>query len=580
MSLKASNSFPHVNAANKYARDVVKGRVSACKWVRLQCQKHLDDLQASKKRNFAFKFDRALAEKWCKWVELFPHTKGIWARERKKLKLEPWQCFKTAAIFGWVNKSDGLRRYTEAFLLIPRKNAKSTWAAAIGLGALCIDNEFGAEVYTGATTETQAWEVFRPAKKMASMSPKFLKRFNIEVNAGNLHRLSDGSKMEPLIGNPGDGQSPSMAIVDEYHEHKSDSLVETMRSGMLARPQPLTLYITTAGKNIAGPCFEKQQQVQKILEGTVKDDHLFALIYTIDEKDDWSDPVVLKKANPNFGVSIFEKNLLKLQQDAINFPDKLGVFKTKNLNVWTTAGIAQFDIEKWALCERPKYKLEDFFGQPCRFGLDLAEKTDITAHEIVFDLDECDCHAATELKQDGFTLMRFGRYYLPSEAIHKPQNDHYQRWLNAGYMFETDGSMTDYTQIESDILALTEKFQVHELAYDPYHALMMAQRLSNKGVPVVEVRATVASLSEPFKQTDAEIRALRIAHDGDPVYRWMLSNVLNNQDKKSNWFPTKNRDGKSMIDGPMAHIMVKARMMVVEEDEPDSVYETRGALVF
>lgn len=231
-SPRSPAEFPHVATGNRYAKDLVDGMIPACKWVILACKRHLDDLESSKVHNYPYRFDPKAAEKWCQFLELLPHTKGEWARRSEKLKLEPWQCFKTICIFGWLRKQDGLRRFRKALILEPRKNAKSTWAAGVGLGMMSIDGDHGAEVYSGATTEKQAWEVFKPARLMAMKTPAFVQHFGVTVGAKNIHRLADGSKFEPLIGDPGDGASPSCAIVDEYHEHATDRMVDTMETGM------------------------------------------------------------------------------------------------------------------------------------------------------------------------------------------------------------------------------------------------------------------------------------------------------------------------------------------------------------
>ena len=159
-------SYPNVNAANKYARDVVAGRIPACKWVRLACQRHVDEQKAAKTRAFPYRFDRDAAERACAFIQLLPHTKGKWARERKLITLEPWQLFIFSVLFGWMSKRSGQRRYREAYIEVPRKNGKSVIAAGVATYMLAADGEYGAEVYCGATTEKQAWEVFRPAKLM------------------------------------------------------------------------------------------------------------------------------------------------------------------------------------------------------------------------------------------------------------------------------------------------------------------------------------------------------------------------------------------------------------------------------
>lgn len=229
---------------------------------------------------------------------MLPHTKGKWARERRLLKLEPWQLFIFCSVFGWVSKKSGLRRFREVYCEIPRKNGKSVIVAGIALHMLCGDGEFGAEVYCGATTEKQAWEVFRPARLMMLKTPELVEYAGVEIHARSLAMPEDGSRLEPIIGDPGDGSSPSCSLVDEYHEHESDALYETMLTGMGAREQPLIFTITTAGSNIAGPCYEKRKQICAMLENSVANDELFGLIYTLDEQDDWARAAGIEEGQP------------------------------------------------------------------------------------------------------------------------------------------------------------------------------------------------------------------------------------------------------------------------------------------
>lgn len=212
-------SYPNVNAANQYARDVARGKTEVGRHVREACQRHLDNLNQEKARAFKYRFDKDLAERAAKFIQLLPHTKGEWAFKRMPITLEPWQLFIVCSVFGWVHKGSRLRRFREVYTEIPRKNGKSAISAGVALYCFTCDDEFGAEVYSGATTEKQAWEVFRPARLMCKRTPLLTEAFGIEVNASNLNRPADGARFEPLIGNPGDGQSPSCAIVDEYHEH-------------------------------------------------------------------------------------------------------------------------------------------------------------------------------------------------------------------------------------------------------------------------------------------------------------------------------------------------------------------------
>jgi phage terminase large subunit-like protein len=198
---------------NRYARDIVSEKLIACKWVRAACQRHLNDLAKSSAADYPYRFDAARAGRVCRFIELLPHVKGEWARiavgSTGCIKLEPWQIFITCCVFGWVSKETGYRRFAEAYIKVARKNAKTTWAAGVGLYMLVADHECGAEVYSGATSKKQAMEVFRTARRMAKKAPRFKEHFDLDINIESIVSLRDEGKFEPLIGDPGDGASPS-----------------------------------------------------------------------------------------------------------------------------------------------------------------------------------------------------------------------------------------------------------------------------------------------------------------------------------------------------------------------------------
>lgn len=564
-----SAKHPHVDIGNKYARDIVAGKIPANKWVKLACQRHLNELEKQKSRDFDYRFDPAAAEKVCRFVELMPHTKGTWAARGERLVMSPWQVFLTICIFGWKKKVDGFRRFRRALLLVPRKNGKSAWAAAIGNYMLAADGENGAEVYSGATTEKQAWEVFRPAKIMAQRTPEFREHFGVQVNAKSIFVLGNESRFEPVIGKPGDGASPSLAIVDEYHEHDTDDLMATMETGMGARDQPLALVITTAGSDISGPCYSLVLDARRMLDGIIEDDQLFALMYGLDVKgDDWTTPAALEKANPNIGISVSREFLLAQQRQAINNARHVSRFKTKHLNEWVNAKTAYFNVQRWMESEVKGLKLEDFKGQPCRIGMDLASKVDIAALELTFRLDRCTCKAAKDLLAKGFKYARFGRYYLPEATVEAGENEHYQAWQKRGLLSQTDGEMIDYTVIRDDILGYRDDFQLEEVDYDPDQARMMVAELQAEGVPCVEITATMKNFSEPMKEMEGLVRERAIAHDGDEIFAWMLGNVVTKENHRDQVYPRKER-AENKIDGPVAHMMVLGRWMTLDAPPAD-----------
>ena len=312
-----SKPTPHVELAQRYVSDVLAGRIPVCRWVRLACQRHRKDIAASRSKAYPYKFVAEEAETVCRFVERFPHTKGVWAAKHEPFVLQPWQAFWVCSVFGWLRKKGDKRRFRKCLILVPRKNGKSDLAARIGLYMLAGDGESGAEIYSGATSQKQAWEVFLPALLMTKARPQFQQRLGVTTFKQSIAIPGTASRFEPLIGKPGDGASPSCAIVDEYHEHDDDSLAQTMLTGMGAREQPLILFVSTAGENTAGPCYQLMLEAQRMLEGLVQDDELFALNYGLDEKDDWADPAMLRKANPNYGVSVSEDFLLARHADAM-----------------------------------------------------------------------------------------------------------------------------------------------------------------------------------------------------------------------------------------------------------------------
>lgn len=549
--------------------DVLADHIPACKWVKAACRRHEMDLQRSRaKGGWAYYFDPAAAERKCKFIELLPHTKGEWAARRERLKLEPWQCFILCVVFGWLD-AEGLRRFRIVYVEVPRKNGKSAFSAGIGLAMLAGDKEHGAEIYAGATTEKQAWEVFRPAKLMAQRTPAMLDHYGIEVNASNIHILANESRFEPIIGKPGDGASPSMAIVDEYHEHDTPDLVDTMLTGMGARQQPLLWIITTAGSNVSGPCYDERLTCQKVLDGTIEDDRRFATIYTIDVEDDWTAEASLQKANPNYGVSIRPQFLIDAQRDAIRNARGQNVFKTKHLNVWVQARSAAFNMERWAAGYDPTLRLEEFRGHRAMIGLDLASEVDIAALEVLIEDD------------DGF--VEFGRYYLPEETVSDPKNVHYQAWQHDGQIIVTDGAMIDFARIEEDLLELAEMLDV-EIAYDPFQATYLVTRLMEKNLRVVKFPQQVPTMSPAMKRVDALIMDGKLRHRCDEKHpmTWMMSNVTCRVDAKDNIYPRKERE-QNKIDGPVALIMAAGRMMAEPQftsiwDRPE-LWETEGATV-
>ncbi|HCI2725751.1 TPA: terminase large subunit [Pseudomonas aeruginosa] len=545
--------------ARQYASDVVGGAIVACRYVKLACQRFLNDLDRQGDDDWPYVFDEAKADRAVKFMQLMPHTKGKWSASKSKLVFEPWQVFIEANIFGWVKKDTGKRRFREAYEEIPRKNGKSARLAARGIYLFAADGESGAEVYSGATTEKQAFEVFRPAWMMAHKLENLRNRFGIELsgnqkNPGPMFVMEDMSKFETVIGNPGDGASPHAALVDEYHEHDTDALVDTMQTGMGAREQPLLSIITTAGSNLGGPCYEKRRDVIRILEGQTIDETIFGIIYTIDKDDPWDDPASLIKANPNYGVSVFPDFLLAQLQQAKRSASKQNAFRTKHLNQWVGARTVWMNMLAWQRQKRD-FTIADMAGCRCWMALDLASKKDVAALVMLFE------------KAGQFYCTP--RFYAPEAAAE--ENEKYQNFALEGHLVLTPGSMTDYAFIEADILDLAKQIDLQDSAFDDWQANYLITRLSNTSIPVVDFNQTVKNMSDPMKEVEARVIARTLWHDGNPVMTWMMGNVAAKIDAKENIYPRKENDNdpNCKIDGPVALIMAMGRALVAGVDDGD-----------
>lgn len=563
-------AYPNVNMANQYARDVLNGKILACKSIQLACQRHLNDLKISLDKDYPYRFDRELAEHACRFVQLLPHSSGDLAGQ--KLKLEPWQAFAFSSIFGWVTKKTKKRRFREAYIRVARKNGKSFFAAGIGTYMFCADGENSAEVYCGATTMAQAKKVFTPARQMADRLPSLRSKFNISVWVDSLTR-PDGSLFAPIAGKPGDGDSPHCAIIDEYHEHDMDHMYEAMTLGMGARSQPLTLIITTAGTSLESPCYDKDKQVKEMLNGHVPNERLFGLIYELDEGDDWTDPTNFIKANPNLDVSISFDDLLAEMEVAKQVPRKVNAFKTKRLNIWVSGKAAFYNMTQWHAAADKSLRYEDFAGEDYYLGLDLAQRLDLNAGVGVF---------VREIEGKKHYYCISPKFWVPEDTVRSTDPkiaktaDRYVKFVEMGALEATDGAEADYREILASIIDLQEinKVRISEIPIDPSGATALSHELQDHGFEPISIRQDYTNMSPPMKELEAALAGGRFHHDGNPVLSWCISNVIGKNVPGSDDIvrPTKG-DKQSKIDGATALFMAIGRAMLNGRASNQSVYD-------
>jgi len=555
--------------AHQYARGVVSGAIPACKYVYQACARQLNDLDNPPA---GYHFDAVRADRVCRFVELCPHIKGPAASRGDLMILEPWQVFVLSTAFGWVD-AEGNRRFRRVYVEVPRGNGKSSFSSPVGLYMLALDGEAGAEVYSAATTRDQARIVFRDAQAMARKMPGYRNRFGVDVTAQAIVQLKSSSAFKALSaeGHTLDGLNIHLAIVDELHAHKNRDRYDVLETGLGKRPQSMLWMITTAGSNKHGICYEVRKFVLDVLDGHVSGEAaeaVFGIIYTIDEGDDPFSEETLRKANPNWGVSVDPKIVMQTAGKARQVATARANYLTKHLNVWVDANSALFDTEWWRKCEDRTLDEADFTDDECVIGLDLASKIDIAARVNTY----------RRLIDGKAHYYVFPRFYLPRVAIDEDRHPMYRGWEMQGDIVATSGETIDFSIIEDDIRAEAPSLNLQAVATDPWQAQQMIQNLKRDGMPAEEYRQTVATMSEATKTLDALMREGRIHHTGNAVMNWMIGNVVGHYDAKENVYPRKEMP-QNKIDGAVALIMSLGWFIQQEADEGPSIYETRGILV-
>ena len=546
--------YPECFDGHRYALRVASGKIVACKYVKGACERYLRDVD---KTDEEWNFDLDSAEKYLRSVQKFHHVIGHW--KTKEIIYEPWQKWVWMNIMGFKNKETGFRRFRIAHIEVARGNAKSAMASQASLYFLALDNPNGNQVSTVATKKDQARIVLDSARSMAKKNMSFLKHTGVKVLAHSItHAVSNSSVRALASEHSGlDGLNDILAICDELHAMQRDTF-EVIYSGMSKRADSLTLCITTAGQDVHSVGYSQSSYAKKVSTNEVVDDQFFAVVYCLDEGDDWADQKNWIKPNPNLGVSVDIKTLQAKIDKAMVTPADIPNIKIKHMNMWISEAKAFYDQAMWDKCYVPGLKIEDFKNKPCRMGLDLASHIDITSNAIVFR------------ENDVYTI--FDKSYLPEDTVRGARNVLYDDCVAKGYLIATKGAAINYDYIRNECEELAKDYKVLECLYDAWNATETAQKLSSK-IEMVKIAMNVANLSEPMKKLDALMRAGKIRHNGSPLVRWCLGNIIAKEDHNGNVFPRKAHE-KLKIDPIIAILMALAGWL--QDEQVESVYETRG----
>lgn len=503
-------------------------------------------------------FDVAAAKAAVEFIERML-TFSAGPKARQPFILEQWQVGVVANLWGW-KRPDGSRRYRRCMVYVPRKNGKSELAAAIVLLALFCDGEPSAQIYSAAAKRDQTGFVFNPVKGMIAREPILAAhanvfKYQINVGGGYYRALAAEATSEH-------GGNTHLAVIDELHAQPDRELVDVLETSTIARQQPLIVYLTTADFWRESICNEKYQYAKNVRDGTVVDPTFLPVVYEASREDDWTDPDVWYKANPNLGVTITEDALREQCEKAKATPAFVNTFLRLHLNVQTEADVRLIDQHQWKACigDVNNYWLR---GRPCVAGLDLATVKDLAALVLVFwDGD------------GGYTCLPW--FWCPREEAERrdrKNGTNYMGWARQGLLELTDGNSIDYRAIRQKINELGQEYAIQEIGYDPYNASHLVTELAEEdGFEMTQVRQGMMSMSPPTKLLLRLLLDRKLSHGGHPVLTWCAMNANAKEDHIGNMMPDKAKSGEK-IDGLVALIVGLSRAMV---QPGSSIYDRRG----
>lgn len=523
------------NYVEQYLDAIQAGKCIVSKRCRRQYEKLVKDI---KEPSGGYVFDRKRAEKPIEFIERFcKHSKGEWAGQ--PLRLELFQKAFISALFGFVDKKTGYRKYRETLLYVARKNGKSVLLSGIALYMLIADNEPGAEVYSVASKKDQAKIIFSETYNMVRQSPDLLQV--ISKRKSDLYFNLTFSKFQPLGKNSDtlDGLNSSLVIIDELHSIKDRNLYEVMKQSQSARRQPLLVMITTAG-TIRECIFDDMYKYAcGVCDGTIEDPHFLPILYELDNKEEWLDPMKWEKANP--GLNHIKKldDLISKVARAKQSPRDLTGVLVKDFNVIQTVASTWLTFDDVNNTET--FSLERFKGYYCIGGADLSRSGDLTAATLLF-MDKTEKRYVTQM------------YFLPKDNFEQRVHDEkipYDKWHEAGLLRLCEGNSINYSDVTAWFMEMVEKYDVTPawIYYDPYSAAYWVQEMQSNGFNMVKCFQGVKTLSLPMQQLGQDLAAKKINYNDNPLLKWCITNTGVKTDVNGNIQPIKATSPKYRIDG-------------------------------
>jgi phage terminase large subunit-like protein len=559
---------------SRYAKAVCSGKKIAGPHVRAACQRHLNDLSDGHERGLLFDKKSAL------------HAIGFYRDilrlnggefEGQPFELLDWQQFIIGSLFGWKS-ADGYRRFRVAYVETAKGSGKSPLAAGIGMLGLTADGESRAEIYAAATKKDQAMVLFRDAVAMFQQSPELrqrLKPSGTGESIWNLAYFEKGSFFRPISADDGQsGPRPHIALIDEIHEHRNNTVVEMMRAGTKSRRQALIFMITNSGASKTSTCWNYHDYATQVAGGTRLDDAFFGYVCALDETDDpFNNEKCWPKVNPSLqGAKLPGIKYLREQvTEARGMPSKEALVRRLNFCQWTDATNPWISADVWLGAAR-EFDWRDLRGRRAWAGLDLSSTTDLTG--LVLYVEPVD-------PAEPWHLVPF--CWLPEEGLQRKEElDRvpYLAWRTAGYLETTPGRAISKLTIVKKLVELSSFFDLQLVGYDRWRIEDLKALASDNDIALPEMRAFgqgYKDMSPAIESFETALLNGNVVHPGNPVFTWCAANAVVVSDDAENRKLSKEK-ATGRIDLMVAAVM--AIGCVAGDTQGPSIYEERGVYSF
>lgn len=526
-----------MNWVNEYLAEIRAGKIVAGKKIIKEYQKLQKETQ---RKTSPYFFDEERGNRPIEFIETF--CKQAEGKLGEPIVLMLWQKAFLQTLFGWVNKSDGSRRFREALLEVGRKNGKTCLCAALSLYMMTADGEGAAECYSVATKRDQAAKCFSYAVHMRQQSPEI--RALVHKRRSDMYMPVTFSTFEPLASdsNSLDGLNSHFVVIDELHAIKDRNLYDVMKQSTSSRKQPLLLMITTAGtlrENIFDDMYAYADKVLNGIDG-YKDDTFLPILYELDDREEWIKPKKWVKANPGLGVIKKYKYLTDMVARARKDDKTRPTVLTKDFNIRETVAGSWLSYD--TIHNPETYKMDDLRGCYAIGGCDLSATTDLT------------CATLTIMKAGSEKKYVLQMYFMPEELIDqrvKEDKIPYDVWIKEKWITACPGNQVDYSYVTAWFNKMREEFEIIPLwiYYDRALAGYWVQDMEGSGYNMVKCAQGAMTFSQPMRSMEADFRSKLINYNKNPVLEWCLTNTAVKPDDNGNIRPIKGQNRKMRVDG-------------------------------